>query len=107
LSLQRRKGIQRSCLQRTRRLHQALCQQRRAIFVETERRCPDIADHAVNLVGRSCYPVTGGTIPDDAARALQAQPDGEQPVHDIARELRHRVLRGRRIDPVPATRRRL
>jgi hypothetical protein len=56
-----------------------------------------IADYAVNLAGRGYYPVTRGTIPDDAACALQAQPDGEQPVHDITRELRHRVLRAARL----------
>jgi hypothetical protein len=40
----------------------------------------DLADQTVNLVGCGRYPVTRGVFPGDAVRAVQAQPDGEQPV---------------------------
>jgi hypothetical protein len=53
----------------------------------------DLADQAVNLVSRGRYPVTRGTIPGNAARVVQVQPDHEQPVHDVARQLRHHVRR--------------
>ena len=52
-----------------------------------ERDGPDVADHAVNFPGRGRYPVTGGASPDDTPRALQAQPHGKQPGHDVLREL--------------------
>jgi len=65
------------------------------VRVPGEHALPDLTDQPVNHAGRGRDPVTSGTIPDHTARAFQAQPDGEQPVHDEAHQLRHRVRLGR------------
>jgi len=112
--LQQCSGIRRSVLQCPRGLRHALLQRRRAVR-ESRRRPlpfrqrppmrwmilairgeakhgrPDITDHALNLVGRGRHPVASKAFSYDAARALQAQPHGKQPVHHVSRELAHRV----------------
>ena len=59
---------------------------------EVEHGGPDVADGAVDLVGRGCYPVPGWAFGDDAPRAVQAESYREEPVHDVRREPGHSVV---------------
>lgn len=72
-----------------------------AICSQAEHDRPDVADRLVKLVGCGRYPVPGRAVPDDAASALQAQPGGKQPVHDVPGEPGHRFLKRLWLVPAP------